>query len=195
VTGAGATGALPDGAQKAFSDMTGIGETVDEPTGDVTAPEGSEPVLADDDLTDAGDLPEVEAVDGEAAADAFDADLWAEGYDPEIYPSFGDWVSLGAHNKADLQEALAAGGFRNFGAMVSSEAKKKGMDEDELEDVLAEEGVDLGDDVDGETGTETPEDTDVQDTDDDSAKASGNGGKGSGHGKGGGHGKGHGGKN
>ena len=42
-------------------------------------------------------------------ADAFDARLWAKGYDPDEYSSFGAWVFSGAHNKAHLQEALAAG--------------------------------------------------------------------------------------
>jgi hypothetical protein len=194
VTGAGTVGALPDDAQETFSDLTGINETVEEPTDDLAEPV-TEPVdgeLADPTEVPVTELPEEEATD----AEAFDAAVWAEGYDPDVYPSFGAWVSLAAHNKGELAEVMAKGGYRNFGAMVRAEAHKKGVDEDQLEDELAEEGLELedledGEDVtDGETGTETPDDTEVgtQDADDDSTasgKRSGKGNSGKGAGKGG----------
>ena len=202
VTGAGATGTLPDGAQDTFSDVTGIGETVEEPVADVTDPDGTEPVEADDDLTDPGDLPEVEVPETEpvgddvvAATGEFDAATWAEGYDPEVYESFGAWVSLGAHNKAALAAVLEEGGYKNFGAMVSAQARSKGMDEDELADELADEDVDLGD-LDGEE-TETSDDDSASAArdagDDTTSDGKGRSGKGSGKGPGKGSGKGHGG--
>jgi hypothetical protein len=194
--GAGATGALPDGAQETFSDLTGINETVDEPAGDLTEPEGTEPVEADDDLSDPADIAEVEVpvtdpVEDEADAGAFDAALWTQGYDPKVYSSFGAWVSLGAHNKAALAEALAKGGYeyRNFGAMVSAEARSKGMDRDELADELAEAGLDVDDVTVGEE-TETSDQDSGTDSDGDAVSGAGNSGKGNSGGKGGGHGNG-----
>jgi hypothetical protein len=199
VTGAGTVGALPDDAQETFSDLTGINETVEEPTDGITEPV-IEPV-DDGEGSDPTEVPLTEVPEEDADAGTFDAELWAAGYDPDVYPSFGAWVSLAAHNKGELAEVMAEGGYRNFGAMVRAEAHKKGMDEDELADELEEEGLGLedledGEDVtDGETGTETPDDTEVetQDADDDSkvsGKGSGKGksGKG-GNGKGGGKGR------
>ena len=199
VTGAGTVGALPDDAQETFSDLTGINETVEEPTDELAEPV-TEPVVDEGDGADPTEVPLTEVPEEEADAGTFDAAVWAAGYDPAVYPSFGAWVSLAAHNKGELAEVMAKGGYRNFGAMVRAEAHKKGMDEDELADELEEEGLELedledGEDVtDGETGTETPDDTEVgtQDADDDSTVS----GKGSGKGKSGkgGNGKGRGNK-
>ncbi len=195
VAGAGTVGVLPGETQETFSDLTGINETVDQPVDDLTDPEGTEPTEGGD-LADPTDPTLIEPVEGEGEegtetdAGAFDAELWIEGYDPDVHSSFGAWVSLGAHNKKDLQDALAAGGYRNFGAMVSAEAHAKGIDEDELEDELAEEDLDLGDLTDGETDATEQEseagtgDADSTSTDKGNGKAKAGKGKGAGNGKG-----------
>ena len=168
VTGAGSAGVLPGEAQETFSDLTGINETVDEPTDDLAEPV-TEPV-DEGDGADPTEVPLTEVFEEEADADAFDAELWAQGYDPDVHASFGAWVSLAAHNKGELAEVMAKGGYRNFGAMVRAEAHKKGVDEDELEDELVEEGLDLADLTDGDTDA-TEQESEAGNGDADSAGA------------------------
>jgi hypothetical protein len=190
VAGAGTAGALPDGAQDTFSDLTGISETVDEPAGDVTEP-GTEPV-GDVEGADPAALPEGdEAEEGtETDAEAFDAATWAEGPDAGDYATFGAWVSEGAHNKAALKEADI-----RFGSIVSECARAKGLDDEELADELEDEGLDLGDVTDDETEA-TDGETESGDaaTADDSKRGGKGSGKvahkGSGKGNGGGNGRG-----
>jgi hypothetical protein len=200
--GAGTAGVLPDGAQETFSDLTGISQPADE-AGDELAPPVAQPVEGTpvDPADPALAAPVEEETNADADAEAFDAEVWGQGYNPDDYASFGAWVSLGAHNKADLAEFLAEHEYRNFGAMVSAEAHKKGMDDNELEDELADEGLELEDlqdeDVtDGEV-TETPDGSEVgtSDAGDDSTSHGKSAGKGNagaktnGHGGGKGHGK------
>ena len=206
VTGAGEANVLPGGAQETFTDLTGINQAADE-AGDELAPPVAQPVegtpVDPADPALAAPVEEETNADADADAEAFDAEVWGQGYNPDDYASFGAWVSLCAHNRADLAEFLAEHEYRNFGAMVSAEAHKKGMDDNELEDELADEGLELEDlqdeDVtDGEV-TETPDGSEVgtSDAGDDSTshgKSTGKanaGAKGKGHGGG----KGHSGKN
>ena len=173
--GAGTAGVLPAGAQDSFSALTGIGETVDEPVDDVTEPV-IEPV-DDGDSADPTQLPETEA--GETDAEAFDAATWLE-EGPDAYETFGAWVSEGAHNKDALKEADL-----RFGAIVSAAAHEKGLNKHELEDELAEEGLDLEDVTEDEEASEVT----TEDDSSGSAKASGKGnsagtGKGNNNGKG-----------
>jgi hypothetical protein len=178
--GAGTAGVLPDGAQETFSDLTGISQTADEAGDDVTAPV-AEPV--DGELPEAGDVPVTELPEEEAGTEteAFDAALWVQGYDPAVYPTFGAWVSAGAHNKAELADALTEAGYRNFGAMVSAEAHDKGLDAEELADELADEDLDLGDLTDGD-GTEAGDDSGVDSQDAAGTEKSGKSNAGKGHG-------------
>lgn len=137
VTGAGAVGVLPDPLQNTVAaavetvspfELTG-GEdpatedpAVEEPVTD--EPVAEEPVTGE---------PVGEEIEGEVPAeDAFSAEVWAaEG--PDAYPSFGAWVSEGSRNGAFKGDGV------RFGEVVSSYARAKGLDSEEL----AAEGVDL----------------------------------------------------
>jgi uncharacterized membrane protein YgcG len=135
VTGAGAVGALPDPVQNTVSSVVGAVTPFDLPSGDepatdepvVEEPTAEQPALEDPAVGD----PEAEQPVVEDPA-AFDPEAWAvDG--PQDGQTFGQWVSLGAHNKALLGEDV------RFGQMVSTWAHKKHLDADDLEN----EGVDL----------------------------------------------------
>jgi hypothetical protein len=157
VTGAGATGVLPDGAQQTFSDLTGIGETVEQPTEDVTAPVVTEPV-ADAELPGAADLPPVtqpveevtepELTEAELAEKAAEA-AWLAG--PVQGQSFGDWVSLGK------QKGWATGQIVSDMAHQRNEARKAARE-------AAREAEREAEDTEGTEGADSPE---VEDADDD----------------------------
>ena len=147
VTGAGAVGVLPDPIQDT---VAGVVETVtplDLPSTDDETSAGAEQLATDEVLPDGVPTtePVTEEVTDPAAPAEFDAVEWAE-LGPEGYDSFGQWVSLGAHNK----DLLEAGGVR-FSTMVRDFARAKGMGEDELEAELESEGLAVEDLTDGTT--------------------------------------------
>jgi hypothetical protein len=153
VTGAGAVGALPDPVQNTVSSVVGAVTPFDLPSGDepatdepvVEEPTAEQPALEDPAVGD----PEAEQPVVEDPA-AFDPEAWAvDG--PQDGQTFGQWVSLGAHNKALLGEDV------RFGQIVSTWAHKKHLDADDLEN----EGVDLDEltDTPDEPATEVESET------------------------------------
>ncbi len=158
VTGAGAVGALPDPVQNTVSSVVGAVTPFDLPSGEETAgdepatdepvveePTAEEPAVEDPAVED----PEAEQPVVEDPA-AFDPEAWAvDG--PQDGQTFGQWVSLGAHNKALLGEDV------RFGQIVSTWAHKKHLDADDLEN----EGVDLDEltDTPDEPATEVESET------------------------------------
>jgi hypothetical protein len=156
VTGAGATGTLPDGAQDTFSDLTGIGDTVDEPVADVTDPEGTEPVEADDDLTDPGDLPEVEVPETEPVEDVVEPTTeelaqaaWLEG--PTEGQTFGEWVSMGKHNGWATGQIVSDMAHQRNEARKAAREAARGGEDAESETPEVEDGDDSGDEVEAES--------------------------------------------
>jgi hypothetical protein len=131
VTGAGVVGALPDPVQDPVAtaieavtplDVEGgeeTGQVVDDGTGAVA---GEVPTAA----------PTTTAPAEPTEAAAFDPVAWGAG--PDTYPSFGAWVSAGAHNKGAL-EAAALEGQEGvpFGHLVRMWASKKHVDLAEVE--------------------------------------------------------------
>jgi hypothetical protein len=195
VTGAGAVGALPDPVQNTVSSVVGAVTPFDLPSGDETAgdePATDEPVVEEPTAEQpAVEDPAVEdpAVEDPAVEDpeaeqpvvedpaAFDPEAWAvDG--PQEGQTFGQWVSLGAHNKALLGEDV------RFGQIVSTWAHKKHLDAADLEN----EGVDLDEltDTPDEPATEVePETGDAQQQATTQSGSHGKGGsKGNGSGKG-----------
>jgi hypothetical protein len=190
VTGAGAAGVLPDPVQDT---VAGVVETVsplelpdsgDTEDGTTTEEPVVEEPVVEEPVVD-------EPVDGEVPTEdvVLDPATWvATG--PAEGQSFGEWVSLSAHNP-ELREWLRAEGH-TFGSMVSHWAHKKGLDDQEL----AEEGVDLDDLTEVPTTEPTEDETEVdagtQAADDEVATDKKSSGKahGSGNGKGAGHGSG-----
>ena len=158
VTGAGAAGALPDPVQTTVSSVVGAVTPFDLPSGeeaDGDEPDAEEPVVEEPETEEpvveepAVEEPEAEQPVVETPA-AFDADVWAvEG--PQDGQTFGQWVSLGAHNKALLGKDVP------FGQIVSAWAHKKHLDADDLEN----EGVDLDEltDTPDEPATEVESET------------------------------------
>jgi hypothetical protein len=175
VTGAGAVGALPDPVQNTVSSVVGAVTPFDLPSGEGTdgdEPAIDEPVVEEPTAEEpAVEEPAVEEPEAEQPVvedpAAFDPEAWA-GDGPQDGQTFGQWVSLGAHNKALLGEDV------HFGQIVSTWAHKKHLDADDLEN----EGVDL------DELTDTPDEpaTEVgSGTDDTVQQATTQGG---GHGKG-----------
>ncbi|SNR39601.1 hypothetical protein [Blastococcus mobilis] len=147
VTGAGVVGVLPDPVQDTVASVVETVTPLDIEGGDEVA--GDE-VPGEDQTgtTDPGTVPTpvVEtAPPAEPTEAEFSAETWAlEG--PDAYPSFGAWVSAGTHH--DVAKALGV----RFGELVSSRAREKGLDAEEL----AAAGVDLGE-LTGATPTAAPE--------------------------------------
>jgi hypothetical protein len=182
--GAGTAGALPDGAQAAFSDVTGIQQTAEEQV------DGDEQLVSDDGtvLADSGDE---SVTDEDAAAETgeFDAGDWLAAQVPDDYPTFGAWVSDGAHHRDDLENHEALAEYRNFGEVVSERARAKGMDEEALTEELEDAGLDPEDVLEGETDAEQESGTDGEDSADDSSSPGKSDGKGKSAGKGAGKGR------
>jgi hypothetical protein len=139
VTGAGVVGALPEPVQDTVATVVETVTPLDIEGGDeVTGDEVSGDEVSGEDgtsTTDPGTVP-TPVVETTAPAEPteveFSAETWAlEG--PDAYPSFGAWVSAGTHH--DVAKALGV----RFGELVSSRAREKGLDAEEL----AVEGVDL----------------------------------------------------
>jgi hypothetical protein len=185
VTGAGAVGALPDPVQNTVSSVVGAVTPFDLPSGDETAgdePATDEPVVEEPTAEQpAVEDPAVEDPEAEQPVvedpAAFDPEAWAvDG--PQDGQTFGQWVSLGAHNKASLGEDV------RFGQIVSAWAHKKHLDAADLEN----EGVDLDEltDTPDEPATEVePETGDAQQQATTQSGSHGKGGsKGNGSGKG-----------
>jgi hypothetical protein len=172
VTGAGTAGVLPEDAQETFSDLTGINETVEEPTDDLT--EVTEPV-DDGELADPTEVPEVEVPESEETeSESEDGELTAEAWaenGPAVGQSFGEWVAQGANN------GWVKGAIVSDWAHKRNEARKAARDGvEEIEDAEETEAPEV------EDGTEDGQESEVESTDDgdDSGK-----GKGRGKGRGG----------
>ena len=180
VTGAGAAGVLPEDAQETFSDLTGINETVDEPTDDVvTEPEPTTPIddgEAADPTDPAVEVPEGETEDGTddegeddgEAAELTAEEAWAQN-GPAAGQSFGEWVAEGAGN------GWVKGQIVSDWAHKRNEARK-----------AARQG---SDDSEQTPEVEAPEAEDEFEAESDDDSRSGKG-KGNGKGKGGGKGRG-----
>ena len=187
VTGAGAVGALPDPVQNTVSSVVGAVTPFDLPSGEETAgdepatdepvveePTAEEPAVEDPAVED----PEAEQPVVEDPA-AFDPEAWAlDG--PQDGQTFGQWVSLGAHNKALLGEDV------RFGQVVSTWAHKKHLNADDLEN----EGVDLDQLTDTPDEPTTEVEPETGDAQQQATTQSGSHGKSGGHGKSGSHGNG-----
>jgi len=151
VTGAGVVGVLPDPVQDTVATAIETVTPLDLEGGDE-----ERTVLDESDGSDAGTVPTgvatttapVEPTEGE-----FDAAAWEKG--PDAYPSFGAWVSEGAHNKAAVEAAALHGeeGSR-FGHLVRAWASAKHVP---IEDVQVD-GVELEELI-GTTPTTAPEAT------------------------------------
>ena len=131
VTGAGAAGVLPDPLQSTVAAAVGTVTPFELPDGEETGPV-QDPTAEDPTVEEpvADEPPADEDVAGEVPAEeaAFDPEVWEQG--PDTYPSFGAWVSEGAHNKAALEAAAALRGdepFR-FGQLVRTWAQDKHVD-------------------------------------------------------------------
>jgi hypothetical protein len=180
VTGAGTAGALPDDAQKTFSHLTGINEVVDEPADELTDAEETEPVEADDDLTDPTEVPDVpltepvgdDAEDGaeveDGAAAEIEYDEWLEG--PEGWKSFGAWVSFGKHR------GWATGEIVSQAAHDRNDARK-GRGGDDVEDGEEADGHEVED---GDDDSDQDEVEDESSDDDDGERDGDGNGKGRG---------------
>jgi uncharacterized membrane protein YgcG len=156
VTGAGVAGVLPDPLQDTVAtavetvtplELTDDDEIVPEDgsTGEEPLPETT-PVV--EEPTDEDVVDELPAEDAE-----FSAAAWAE-EGPDAYPSFGAWVSEGARHGAHKELGV------RFGELVSSRAREKGLDAEELE----AEGVDLDALTDVTTEPAPEEETEVAQT-------------------------------
>jgi hypothetical protein len=156
VTGAGVAGVLPDPLQDTVAtavetvtpfELTDDDETLPEDgsTGEEPLPETT-PVV--EEPTDEDVVDELPAEDAE-----FSAAAWAE-EGPDAYPSFGAWVSEGARHGAHKELGV------RFGELVSSRAREKGLDAEELE----AEGVDLDALTDVTTEPAPEEETEVAQT-------------------------------
>lgn len=134
-TGAGATGMLGDDVQTTLTSVVG---TTDETSGEVGTPTAT-PTATETETppaeTPAVATPAVASPAVAAPAAEFDAQAWAD-KGPAGYQTFGEWVSLGAHNKDALEAAARASGedFR-FGRIVSLWAHKKHIDPSEIEGI------------------------------------------------------------
>jgi hypothetical protein len=149
VTGAGAVGVLPDPLQNTVATAVETVTPFDLEGGEV-APEDE--AVVDESPTEEEPAPEEPATEEPATEEPateepateepaveipvedspFSAEAWAlEG--PDAYPSFGAWVSEGARHGAAKDLGV------RFGELVSSRARQKGLDAEELE----AEGVDL----------------------------------------------------
>ena len=150
VTGAGVVGVLPDPVQDTVATAVETMTPLDLEGGDVTTQ-----VVHDDEAgADAGAVPTAASTTTPAAPTeaAFDPVAWGAG--PDSYPSFGAWVSDGAHNKAALEAAAALQGQEGvpFGHLVRMWASKKHVDIAEVE----VDGVGLEELI-GTTPTTAPE--------------------------------------
>ena len=184
VTGAGAAGVLPGPVQDTVASVVGSVTPFELPSGDgaaAAAPTEATPTETTPaeetpaEETPATEQPETEQPTEGVVTDpaAFDADAWAvDG--PQAGETFGQWVSLGAHNKALLGDGV------KFGQIVSTWAHKKHLDATELEN----EGVDLGDLTDDSATAPAPAVEPAANDDQQAAPAT--------HGKGGVNGSGHG---
>jgi hypothetical protein len=183
-TGAGATGLLGTDVQDTITAAVGAD------SGEATT-DGDTAVAGDAPTADSGT---VDGTQGETTAtvepETLDPEAWVAA-GPGDEQTFGEWVSLSAHND-DLRQWLRAEG-KTFGSMVRDWAHKKGIDDSDL----AEEGVDPADLADDPTTVpvtgETPTTTDDQ-GDDAQVATTQQHGNGNGHGNGGngGNGNGHG---
>ena len=156
VTGAGAAGVLPDPLQStvaaAVETVTPFELSEDEEPAPVEEPTVGEPVVDEPPADE--EVPE----DVPAEEGAFDVLVWQAG--PDAYPSFGAWVSEGAHNKAALEAAAARGdgeSFR-FGQLVRTWAQNKNVaiEDVEVDGVELEELIDPTPTTAPEVATESP---------------------------------------
>jgi hypothetical protein len=165
VTGAGAVGVLPDPLQNTVAtevetvtpfDVEG-GEVAPEDEAVVDESPTEEEPATEEPATEepATEEPATEepAVEIPVEDSAFSAEAWAlEG--PDAYPSFGAWVSEGARHGAAKDLGV------RFGELVSSRARQKGLDAEELE----AEGVDLDELTDATTEPATAGEVEVTET-------------------------------
>jgi hypothetical protein len=134
MTGAGAVGVLPDPVQDTVAVAVETVTPFDLPEGEETEPV-EEPTVVEPSVDEPAAPAADEEVDEVVPAEevVFDAEVWEEG--PDAYPSFGAWVSEGAHNKAALEAAAALRGdegFR-FGQLVRTWAQHKHVDIQDVE--------------------------------------------------------------
>jgi hypothetical protein len=175
VTGAGAVGVLPDplqntvatavetvtpfdleGGEVAPEDEAVVDESPTEEEPAAEEPAAEEPATEEPATEEpATEEPATEepAVEIPVEDSAFSAEAWAlEG--PDAYPSFGAWVSEGARHGAAKDLGV------RFGELVSSRARQKGLDAEELE----AEGVDLDELTDATTEPATAGEVEVTET-------------------------------
>ena len=134
-TGAGAGGLLGTDVQDTITAAVGAD------SGEVTT---------DGDTAVSGDAPtadpaQVDGTDGDITVpvqplqETLDPEAWVAA-GPGDEQTFGEWVSLSAHND-DLRQWLRAEG-KTFGSMVSEWARKKHVDLSEVEGIEDVEGID-----------------------------------------------------
>lgn len=181
VAGAGTAGALPDDAQTAFSDLTGIGETTEEPTDELLPPteEVVQPVEGDGSLDPADpttppvvEVPEPTDDEPVELTDAEKAAAWAEaGKAVKTQAEFKAWlaegkdngwvtgqaVSAAAHARNEARKAPRAGGedSEETPEVESPEVESPEEEVDEQEDESEDSGKDRedsGKDSDGGKG-------------------------------------------
>ena len=128
VTGAGAVGVLPDPVQNTVAVAVETVTPFELPRGEETEPVEESTVVepVDEPAAPVADEAVGEVVPVEEVV--FDAEVWKKG--PDAYPSFGVWVSVGAHNKAALEAAAARRGDEHFrfGQLVRTWAHNKHVD-------------------------------------------------------------------
>jgi hypothetical protein len=191
VAGAGTAGALPEDAQTAFSDLTGIGETTEEPT-DVLLPPTEEvvtPVEGDGSLDPTDPTPPVAEVPGTTddepvepvePTDAEKAVAWAEaGEMVTTQAEFKAWLAEGKENGWVTGQAVSAAAHARNEARKAARAGAE--DTEETPEVEAPEVETPDEDAD-----EQEDETEVEDSGKGGGKDSG---KSSAKGNGGGKGK------
>jgi hypothetical protein len=130
VAGAGTVGVLPGETQVAFSEFTGVGETVEQPTAEV--PTGTEPVNPDGTPATPTDVP---LLDDESDATDEDAEDTVELTDEQKAKAWVDEAEM-ITSQAHFKEWLARGKAQGWvsGSVVSTavharnEARKKARD-------------------------------------------------------------------
>ena len=194
--GAGTAGVLPEDAQTAFSDLTGISEVAEEPADPVLPPveeevedDGSldpaDPAPIEEDTDEVVEEPVVEEpvvaepVVEEPAVELTDAELaaaWAEaGKSVKTQADFKKWLAEGRDNGWVTGQAVSAAAHARNEARKA--ARNGGEDTEETPEVEAPEAPEEGA---GDGAGDDEQETEVESDDDDrsTGKDSGKGGKG-----------------